>query len=409
MRNGMIGVVIAFSGLVVAEESDGQKGKIPSRPRTSAIADTNDARAYLNHGISSFDRDPDIAAGAFYWASRLDPTMGDAFYGYRSAEIMRTPNLRREYFNSGENSRTSKEMQRLDSLYLRAVVSSPFLYRRLDRLMLTKWWRESLERSLRQSGVGLHEIPEGDITHYIERSLQQSSIGTRAWSAYSNGDFGSALEMYAEAAKGTKEKAGYRTARGRIFGMRNEADSAIAEFKLAIDELKQRDEKRVVVLYNSKAVLEHSIAVLLEGRGDNNGAREAYGRALEEDLSYWPAHLRLGLLALNEKDTTAALAELDLAAQVAPQEPSVRHMYGVTLSYAGRNADALEQLRKAVELEPYWAQPYAVIGRLLERENPSAAMEAYQNFLARASRAAPLRKEIEDRLAGLKGGSDDDN
>jgi tetratricopeptide (TPR) repeat protein len=398
----MIAVVIAALGLSGASKVDGQKVKTPARPRAAAIADTNDARAYLNYGVGAFEGDPDDAANAFYWAARLDPTLGDAFYGYRSAEIMRMPNLRREYFTSGDNATPSKDMRRLDSLYLRAIVSSPFLYRRLDRLMFTKWWRESLERSLRQNGANMNDITAGDISHYIEQSLILADVGTRAWSAYSEGRFDDALRMYVEAAKGTKNKAGYRTARGRIFGMRNEADSAIAEFRLAIDELKKRDEKKVVVLYDSKAVLEHSIAVLLEGRGDNKGAREAYGRALQEDLSYWPAHLRLGLLALTEKDTTAALAELDLAAQVAPQEPWVRHMYGVTLSYAGRNADALEQLRKAAELEPYWAQPHATIGRLLEKENPSAAIEAYQRFLARATRNAPLRREIENRLAGLK-------
>ena len=69
---------------------------------------------------------------------------------------------------------------------------------------------------------------------------------------------------------------------------------------------------------------------------------------------------------------------------------------------ASELAAELDQLRKAAELEPYWAQPHATIGRLLEKENPSAAIEAYERYLARAARNAPLRKEIEDRLAGLK-------
>ncbi|MFN8575024.1 MAG: tetratricopeptide repeat protein [Gemmatimonadaceae bacterium] len=377
-----------------------QAPKALPRPRVGAVADTNDARAYLNYGLDQFERNPSDAASAFYWASRIDPTLGEAFYGYRSAEIMRMPNLRREYFTGNDNN-PSKDMRRLDSLYLRAVIASPFLYRRLDRPMFTQWWRESIERNLRENGVNINDVSPGEITHYIERAMQAADQGTRAWTAYSDGDFDLALKRYADAVKATKEKSSYRIMRGRIFGMRGDVDSAVSEFKLAIEELKRRDEKKVVVLYNSRAVLEHSIAVLLEGRGDNSGAREAYGRALQEDLSYWPAHLRLGLLSLTEKDTTAALAELDLAVQVAPKEPWVREMYGVTLSYAGRSADALAQLRAAVDLEPYWAQPNATIGQLLEKENPSGAIEAYQRYLARATRNAPMRSEIEARLGAL--------
>ncbi len=400
MWRGM-GIAVIVCLLAWSRGSLAQPQKAPPRPHASAIADTNDARAYFNYGIDQFERNPSDASGAFYWASRIDPTLGDAFYGYRSAEIMRMPNLRREYF-SGNDNNPSKEMRRLDSLYLRAVISSPFLYRRLDRPMFTQWWRESIERSLRENGVSLNDVSPGEISHYIERAMQAADQGTRAWSAYSDGDFDLALKRYADAIKAAKEKAGYRTMRGRIFGMRREVDSAVSEFKLAIEELKKRDEKKVVVLYNSKAVLEHSIAVLLEGRGDNAGAREAYGRALQEDLSYWPAHLRLGLLSLAEKDTTAALAELDLAAQVAPKEPWVRHMYGVTLSSVGRNTDALAQLRAAAELEPYWATPHATIGRLLEKENPSAAVEAYQRYLLLSARSAPMRRDVEARLSELK-------
>lgn len=402
IRRGAVAGLLAW---VVVGSSTGAQ-KLPPRPRGPATADSNDARAFLNYGNDLFERDPGTASNAFYWAARLDPTLGEAFYGYRAAEIMRMPGLRREYFSGTPNNR-SKGMLRLDSIYLRAVIASPFLYRRLDKAMFTLWWRESIERVLRQNGVNINDVPAGEITHYLDREMQRADQATKAWIAYSDGDFDLALRRYADAIKSAKEKGAYRISRGRIFGMRREADSAVREFTQAIEELRTRDAKQVVVLYDSKAVLEYSIAVLLEGRSNNAGAREAYGRALQEDLSYWPAHLRLGLLALSEKDTSAALAELDLAVQVAPDEPWVREMYGVTLAATGRKDEALVQLRKAADLEPYWAQPHATIGQLLEKDNPAAAIDAYQHFLARSARAAPLRREIEERLAALKGGDSD--
>jgi len=79
--------------------------------------------------------------------------------------------------------------------------------------------------------------------------------------------------------------------------------------------------------------------VLLEQHDRVSEAREAYGRALQEDIAFYPAHVRLGLLALNAKDTSTAISELDLAAQVAGTEPYVRR--GSTLVRAMRVAIGL--------------------------------------------------------------------
>jgi tetratricopeptide (TPR) repeat protein len=89
--------------------------------------------------------------------------------------------------------------------------------------------------------------------------------------------------------EGERRKTWYRIERGRIFGRRANADSAIAEFQAALTELRARDAKELVPLYNSKAIIEYSIALLLEQKNDNEGAREAYGRALQEDLAYHPS------------------------------------------------------------------------------------------------------------------------
>src|SRR5207244_4015851 len=131
--------------------------------------------------------------------------------------------------------------------------------------------------------------------------------------------------------------------------------SAVAEFRSSLDEMRKKDKKDLVVFYDSKAAAEYSIAVLQEGAGDNAGAREAYGRALLEDLAYYPAHMRLGLLALGARDTATAVNELSLAAQLAPNEPHVRYLHAYGLIGAARYAEAAAELRKAIELEPYYA------------------------------------------------------
>ena len=174
--------------------------------------------------------------------------------------------------------------------------------------------------------------------------------------------------------------------RARVFYLIGNDDSTRGEMALALDKLRERDVKHFVYLYESKAVLEHSIGLSYEAKGDLEAAREAYGRALQEDLSYYPAHVRLGRIALTAGDTATALSELDLAVQLKGDDPWVQAHYGATLAQAGRLGDAVEHLRKAIELEPFYPIPYYLLGRVAEMMGNSAgAVEHYRGFLARAS------------------------
>ena len=179
-------------------------------------------------------------------------------------------------------------------------------------------------------------------------------------------------------------------------------DSTRGEMALALDKLRERDVKHFVYLYESKAVLEHSIGLSYEAKGDLEAAREAYGRALQEDLSYYPAHVRLGRMALTAGDTATALSELDLAVQLKGDDPWVQAHYGATLAQAGRLGDAVEHLRKAIELEPFYPIPYYLLGRVAEMMGNSAgAVEHYRGFLARASGRDPRVADVNEHLAAL--------
>ena len=99
---------------------------------------------------------------------------------------------------------------------------------------------------------------------------------------------------------------------------------------------RKRDKKELVYVYESKALVEHTIATVYQRMGNAAAAREAYGRALQEDLSYYPAHMQLAYMAIEVNDTTTALAEMDLAAQLRNDDASVRYIYGATLAGVGR-------------------------------------------------------------------------
>jgi tetratricopeptide (TPR) repeat protein len=376
--------------------------QVPKRPKLATSVDTNDVRAYLDLGIKMLEGDPDVAAAAFYWAARLNPAEAEAYYGRRSALILTNRRVLSTYIDGSRRDRQAmREFRALDSLQLRALLLNPFLYRRLENRLFNDYIRQ-----LARQGPTSEQPTDADLLFEINTYLQHAGASTRAWVAYADGNFDDALREYAYAMKSEREKAPYRLERARIFGMRAQPDSAIAEFNLALEEMRKSDAKSIVYVYDSKAAIEHSIGMLLEARDRPSEAREAYGRALQEDIAFYPAHLRLGLLALTGKDTANAISELDLATQLAGSEPYVRYIYGFTLASAGHQDEALTQIAKAIELDPYYALPYLALAQLQEKKgDKAAARTAYHAFLDHASQQAPQRSDAEQRLLILASGS----
>jgi tetratricopeptide (TPR) repeat protein len=373
-------------------------GPPEQRPGLRDVTDTNDAQAYFNRGMELFERDPETAAAAFYWAARINPSWGEALYARRAALMMKDRGLRSQMYNGYRKA--SPEMRRLDSLQYRALMFNPFLFRRFDRGMLVSVIRDDVMRRARGRG---EEPGRLEVDDAIENYLRGGDNEFRAWMAYGASDFDRALRLYEAALGSSRHPANIRMERARILGMRGEADSAVAEFNRAVAAQRKDDEKDLVVFYDSKAQAEFSIGVLLEGNGDAAGAREAYGRALQEDLSYYPAHLRLGLLALGKKDTSTAVSELALASQLAVDEPHVHYVHGYVLAALQHYPDAVVELRKAVELEPYYALPYLTLGQVYEQLMKAPEAEAaYQGFLDRASQGDVQRPLAVERLGEVK-------
>jgi Flp pilus assembly protein TadD len=386
----VLALAAATAPLLMAPPLAAQRlGKPADRPKLRDVTDTNDAQAYFDAGVKAFRTDPGYAADAFYWAARIAPAWGDPLYGRRVALLSQKRNLLQAVMSG--NRRSRPELLALDTLQARALMLNPFLYRRLDGQMFLNF----LTNGDRQA--------QAEYAYEINVWLTQSGPEMRGWHAYSQGSFDRALALYDEALKRTKDKAYLYLERGRILGMRNDVDGAVREFQLALDELRDKDEKKLVVYYDSKAMAEFSIATLLEGAGQAQRARDAYGRALQEDLAYYPAHIRLGLLALSEGDTTAAVSELALAAEIAPGEPYVRYMNGWVLDIAKHPSEAIAELKKAAELEPYYALPNLVMGSVYEKlEKAPEAIAAYDRYLKTASAHDAQRDFATARLEDLK-------
>lgn len=380
-----------------------QKKNEPKRPRLPAGVDTNNAQVYTDVGLENLERDPDKAADAFYWAARINPTSADAYYARRCALLLGDTYRFQRYMADDRRTVESDDIKRIDSLYLYALTINPFLYRKLDVRLFHAFVSNISEEYARAN----RDVSAGEVQYFLERQMAQWPAGFRASQAYGEGRFEAALSLYAEAIKHARSKWYYRIERGRLFFQLNQADSALAELTQALDEVRKADKKDLVYVYDSKALLEHSIGLVQQRLGNAAAAKEAFGQALQEDLSYFPAHIQLGFAALEAKDTTTALSEMDLAVQIRGDDPSLHYIYGYALASSGKFKDAEVQLRKAIELDPIFAAPYFVLGQVLDSEGKgSDGLTQYQAFLARASQQDLRRKDAEDRVRELaaKGG-----
>jgi len=294
-------------------------------------------------------------------------------------------------------ARESKEIRSLDSLTLRALRLDPLYFRKYDHAMLLSYYRTELRRNYPTATMA-------DIDEYIKGSLMSGSPYMRGWVAYSEGRMKDALENYDMALKNTKNPGGIRLERARVYALQGIIPSAIAEFRLALLDLRKVDDAKdeVVVFYNSKALIEHSIGVLFANLGQPDSARAALGRAITEDLSYFAAHVELGRLALTAKDTATATAELGLAAELAADEPFIQYLHGVTLLAAGQHAESVAPLKKAIELESAYAAPHFSLGQALEKTGDVAgARESYTRYLSMAARRDQGRDAALRRLDKL--------
>lgn len=404
--------ILLFALLVLgaAAPAHAQRGDAPRRPRLSADADSNDARAHMQEAVQKLRGAPREAADHYYWAYQLDPANADALYGRYTALLLSNPQRLVDYWNGERRVVRSREMVAIDSLYFRALTMNPFLYRSHENEVFRVYMRTIARQAYDRAG-GMNIVSESDIQGWINDYMQHGAAWLRAEEAYGQGRYPDALRYYDEAIREARAggRSWLRADRARLLAHMNSNPAAVEAFTQTLADMRTEDERNLVYLYQSKALMEHSLGSLHERMGNADAAREAYGRALTEDLAFYPAHVRLGMLALAAGDTATALAELDLAVQAGAVEPSVRYTYGAVLAQLGRLDDAAGQLQQVMTATPHWADPYFVLGAVRDGQgNLQGAREAYEGFLSRAPRTHRRRPAAEGRVRDLQaqGGSD---
>lgn len=337
--------------------------KVPKRPELFAGADTNSWFTYYQAGLSNLRRRPDLAADDFYWAERLNPGAPEPLYAGWVAYWKRQPDRFWDYIAGKRFVVESKEVQHIDSLRLKALQRNPMMYQGL--------WIELFE-------------DQGPLNMSLDPAMQGII-------AYAHGNPMKAAERLGEAVK-SKVNRSFRYDRALALYQIAQYDTAAKELRILIDDMKKREEKKLVRMYESKQMYEYAIGILMLAKGDTTAAREALGKALTEDLSFAPAHIALAHLSAATGDTATAVQELSQAVELDSTDVVAHYELGVSLMMQNKTEEAKVHLRRAVALEPYFAQPYFPLAYILEfDQNNKEAAEMYLAYAARATRGEEQR------------------
>ncbi len=380
---------ITFSlALAAAPASPQRVPQQPARPELSAGADRNDPWTYYRLAQSTLTESPQKAADAYYWAARLNPIWAEAFYGRRTALLL-----------SDLRMLTVRETMGIDSLYLYALTLNPFLGPSLDHLILDAVIQEYSRQYANSSGASPNEV-----AYEVQKYITMGPPEWQAVRAYRDGRYDDALSLYAKAIPRSKQKGSILAERGRLFYQIGQHDSALVMLTQALAELRKADKDDLVFFYESKALMEQRIGMIHRVKGDKAAAREAFGRALAEDLSYFPAHVQLAYLGLEAVDTATVMNEMDLAVSIKPDDPGIRYQYGFALGSLNRLKEAEVQLTKSIELDPDFAAPHFTLADVYQASGrrPQAVKE-YETFLSLAAKNDTRREEAEQMMAILKG------
>ena len=371
----MKAVLAASLVFAVALSASAQPPNVPRRPKLESGADTNDWESYYTYGVRHLQILPNRAYDAFYWAARLAPWSADPLYAQWVAFHMRDLKRFERYLDEDAKILLAPDVQRSDSVLSLAFLRNPFVHRAMEMALFD----------------ALPGIWGGD-------------VHTRAWIAYANQKFDQATALFARAiAQKPDKRYRLRHIRAVLFVARMEYDSAHAEMTALLEKARQVDEKALVRVYESKAFYEFAIGRLELARHNLKAAREALQRALTEDLAYAPAHVWLAELFAASGDVPSAMTSYAQAVDLMPSDAIYRYQYAVALMKANRVQEGLEQINRAIALEPFYADSYVFKASAHEQLGQlDSARVAYRAYLDRAARNAQNRDRAARRLAALE-------
>jgi len=376
---------------------------VPPRPALPPGSDTCDPFAYYRFGRSALDDHPAAAAAAFYWMQRLAPANPLGYYAERVALLMADKRLMRGYLEEDDRTLASDRVRQIDSLLVRAIMLDPFFARAEDENLLMAYLVLKIGNDIRSQATPTQFVSDAEIRAYIQEWVEESADSTtRGWYAFARSEYRDAAAYWVPELRRHPRDTHLRARRAQALFLAGDLDSARVELDTALADARRADAQRMRYAYDSKVLWEYERGRIRERQNDGAGARQAYEAALVEDISFYPAHIRLGYVAARAGDTATAITELERALQIRDDDFSARLYLGLLQSARGAYGPAAQELQRAAEVEPWVALThYALADARRKGGDRDGAAAEYRRYLALAARTDPNLADARQRLVEL--------
>ena len=311
----------------------------------------------------------------FMWASHLDPTRAEPLFARWVAFWMRdVRRFERAVYREGRlNPGDSAVIRSADSLYYHALERNPFVPQNLIVLAY-----EDVAMDMPENSLNMGFFAYGRQQYVLAASHLAQAIAQNPKLLWLHYD------------------------RALTFVPQQEYDSAVVELATLLAVLRSQEQKRMSPIYESKELIAYGLGVLHLLEGHNDSAQQFFEQAMTENLAFFPAQIQLGDLALSHRDTAVASRSFRQAADLAPGEAWVQARHGLALLLMGRSVAAIDPLQRVIKLEPWWAEPYRLLGLAWEDAgDKQEAAKAFAAYLQRApQREADKINDVKRRMAG---------
>jgi Flp pilus assembly protein TadD len=170
--------------------------------------------------------------------------------------------------------------------------------------------------------------------------------------------------------------------------------------------------RKAIELNPAEAEPHFHLAGVERRKGNLSAAVAEYETTLRLEPRYPGAQLAFAAVLVEMREFERAAPILQAAAASSPQNPTVRHLLGVTRSKQGDAAGAVTELREAARLDPANAQTYYVLAMNLRKlgqgEEAARAIERFQELTAGKESVMQARYHLGQAQKLLAGGKLDE-
>jgi tetratricopeptide (TPR) repeat protein len=180
--------------------------------------------------------------------------------------------------------------------------------------------------------------------------------------------------------------------------------NAMMDLNTLVKRGDQMEEKEIVHIPLRTNEYRFTWAVVEQRAGVLDRAMELFKESAQNDLGLAMAHTYMAVLYQEAGEQDSCLVERRRAAEVSPDDPAVLFEYAVSLFNGNQASEAEETVRHAMALNPRYAPPYYLLGRIDEELGRIPdARQLFDRFLALApKRLASMRADAERHLVALK-------